>query len=110
MAKKAKKKGKPTFKQCNNCAYEQTYPRSFICERDKDDAHYYCGRLFEPLTVFQRAYNFFKPKYLNGLGMRSEDLMKNAISIWIHTDGDFNIFGKAIGKIIVDCPGFKEKE
>jgi hypothetical protein len=108
MVKKAKKKGKPTFNRCNNCAFERVYPDKFIIKRDRDEPHYYCGRLSEPLSLLQKITNVLIPKYLDGTG--ADDSMKDMIRNWIHNDGDFNIFGMAIGKIVEPCPGFKENE
>lgn len=45
MAKKKKKKGKPTIARCSNCAFERQYERRFVFS---DNPHFYCGRLQEP--------------------------------------------------------------
>lgn len=93
MAKKKKKKGKPTIARCSNCAFERQYERRFVFS---DNPHFYCGRLQEPLTLWQKVANFFSPTFLDGVG--SANAMKKEIRFWIINDAEFNWFGRDIGK------------
>lgn len=102
-------KRKQTKSRCNTCIHERVYPSDFIFpEEDRKHEHFYCGRLQEPLTFWQKLYNKYAPTYLDGSGATGG--VKACIRHWIENHGDFSSHGRCIGKIIEPCPGYEAQE